>query len=631
MNHKLLSILTGVGFLASASTIAYAQNPNAALTQIDNLAAACAVQQSITPDQFQTESINILTNSYSKGEITPDEYASTLDKINTYKESCSVMQTQMKKVADARDAYDNHQISAKSFRLQCDAAFRTLLDGKYITQDMYTNLINKMDAYIAATSQQQSGSQPVQPTQPVAQNNNYHATGDIQQDLVKLYELCANGSITPEQFMDEYNKMTAELNVPAYADYKKDLDQMMQGLAQECRSTQAQNKQPVQTAPQQATPTQDMYYQQLGAAMMDFSNGKISEHELRTQYASTLDNMVNDGIISSEQRTQIMDNLGSSINQASKYKSFNEEVKALNARFESGKMTSKRWEKEAIALVDKKEKENLLTAQEAEEYRKQIKQRAYDFRHNVTDIHDEARSNTYYSGGYQITNYWTETVYNTDADNHRRPSAFQMQFGPMGGVIFDHQGNWLTGKGSVYENSNSFVSLRQEDEILGYAGLNFELGYTWRRIFSFNWLGIGLFVRQDAACGIWTGDTANTHDPEIIGITTGGLRLEFGFQEGALYWGYDFGVGIAYATGDKRDDRYNSDYRPAYFYDTDFNSSVNLDILLGTYFNYFFADDVGIGFGLYFNFTLKDFENEAGSISHNTIILQPDIHLVIDI
>ena len=556
MKYKLLSVLAGIFIVASSGAISFAQTSDATarlqttVNQIANLYDLC-IDRSITHEQYKTESNQLLDGIYRDGLIVKEAYDGMLTNINHSADKCKLYQSQMEQLDAASIAYDNHEISADTLRMQVKASLHVMLDNQLITQERLDTALSRLEDTLRPEDQRRA--QPVQPVQ----------------------------------------------------------------------------------TPQQTPSAQEMYYQALGAAMTEFTNGKISEHELRSQYTVTLDKMVNEGIISAEQRTQIMDNLGSFVNQANKYKSFNEEIKVLNARFESGKMTSKRWEKEALALIDKKEKEHLFSAQEAEEYRKQIKQRVYDFRHNITDTHEEYHTTTYTTKyGNTVTTTFSETVYDTDADNHRRPSAFQMQFGPMGGVIFDHQGNWLSGKGSVYENSNSFVSLRQEDEILGYAGLNFELGYTWRRIFSanwLNWLGIGLFVRQDAACGIWTGDTANTHDPEIIGITTGGLRLEFGFLEGALYWGYDFGVGIAYATGDSRDDRYNSDYRPAYFYDTDFNSSVNLDILLGTYFNYFFADDVGFGFGLYFNFTLKDFENEAGSISHNAIILQPDIHLVIDI
>ena len=599
----------------------------------NELLQAC-VDRAITPEQFQTVVSSIVLGLKEDGLIQESEFVemNTLVQSNTI--NCRTVQEHSNRIEEANAMFSKGMISADTLKSIHAASLSGLRDAGIINQDEYNNALAKLDVEIAQYQQKQaidSASQPVaQPSQPVAQPS---------QPVAQPSQPVAQ----PSQPVAQPSQPVAQPSLPE-AQPSQPVAQPSQPEAQpsqpEAQPSQlvAQPSQPEAQQPQQPsseTHTYQEYRDRIDENLVKYYKDEISLSRMTESYMDTIDAMKNDGVITQIQYEQLTEELDEYLKNGEVYHWFYDEMEKLNQRLRSGRMPMRRWKEGIDELIDVMENKGVMSHEVAEDYRKKTAKRAHDY------------FNAYYGSVTVTTIYHTSygdwiskgDIDLTESMLHVRPSEFKIKIGLTGGANLDTFHAQTNGSNSDLR-PDLFWDQRAEDEVLAYTALNLELSYTFR-FANLQHLNMGLFVRTDFGCNFWTSDAKDHYDPQFMGTFVGGVRMEFYAWDSTLFIPIDIGVGFAYGTGDSRIFREDKGYKPAYFFDEELDNYINIAVLTGTAIDYFITDYVALGVGFYITLTSKDVwvrekvydggylpTIRDANVKHQTVILQPDLHVI---
>ena len=455
------------------------------------------------------------------------------------------------------------------------------------------------------------------------------------------------GQITADALRTKHKAMLDSLmqaNYISEEEYNDTLKTMDENIAEFERSQAANQAQLTNTEPQ-AAPAQgetqtpaaspvEEFQKQIIQLNADYIDEKCNDNQYKERYTHLMDEMLQKGIISQNDRDQMVNSVAQNLEKAQKYRWFKKEADKLKERQNSGRMPIRRWKSESIELVDKMENDKAFSHEEASQLREQIQASADNYMNTTVTAVNVYNAN-------QFGAYYSHTEYRTMYDNNQRPDAFQLNVGINGGAIFDSMSSWDKYHDEKYD-TESFWQSRADNETLAFAGLHLQIGYIWRWSNAFPF-GFGLMLRQDFNYAFWFGDTADAYDNVLMGFTTAVFRLEFSAWDATLRFPMDFGFGIAYGSGDARSKRDESGYQPAYFFNAELDSAVNFAMSFGLSMEYFITDYVGLGLSFNVFWTISNVTVDSSepysiyaahpddaTFGHSAFVLQPDLHVIVE-
>ena len=612
-------------------------------------------QRTMTPEQYHTSCTGLADALQQEGITNDEENAQIRAFVQSSTQRCKAIQNYSTQTEAANAAFRNGQITADTLRTLHDAALRILLDSKYITQETYAQSLAELDVQIAQYQQQTAvNPQQVQAPQTAAnpqQVQTPQTAANPQQ--VQAPQTAAN----PQQVQAPQTAANPQQPPIPQTSYNPQQERTFQSaiVQQEEYSNQLMLVQHYK----------ELYQQ----CINDYAQDIINDDEFRTRTAELFDTMMKVGIIAPQERVEYEAGREKLIEFKNKY------LALWNGKTDD--MAPKQWAEGIIALVDKAESEQVVSSELASFIRKDANDsRKYLEEYELlrTDyINDKISDDEYRNqrmvifDGLVRTGYYAEKLREKDRANieqhilvhnhwltkevhhltqriesgrmpirrfeaeanasidkavaegypldeatilrqelnsfvnkyhskydgaNRRPSNFILKLGANGGGAY-YSFNRVGYDTDVDSRGNPTikgVSSISGDYWKEFAGGHIEFGYLWN-VYYFS---IGFFVRQDLNY------VFDNPDSDFLGMTNAILRFAGVYYDSTLMLSFDIGMGGAY----------NGD-----------DSTLSIPLALGL--DYYVSDRVGIGIGFNAMYIMD--------LNDLTWILQPDLHIIIDI